>query len=243
MGLLFILGLAANKASASNVSPINLNLKDATITQWEPFVKIAAVVAQVPWQFANAWLAIESGGNACAVGNKTTVVPPANFPREIGLWQIYNPDDFKALGVNPSELCAYCVRPLPGQPNPQKLLRQMTSAEIGRVMGVGMKLINLKRKDAEHYMTLAGVKWPDTSPDFWRMVKLPHALPSILNTGLGQVVKKLGRPPNNWAEFRSVYGTINPRSLIKTDGYFRAMQNAEWTGGQVPDTTPGTVDV
>ncbi len=248
VGLLFLLGLGAtHRAKASNVVG-NVDLKAAELTQWLPFVKVAAATAGIPWEFAYAWMGIESGGNPCAVGNRLITIPPGNYPREVGLFQIYNPDDFKELGIKPDELCAYCVRPEPGKPNPQKLSRQLTPNEIGRAMGIGMKFIGLKRKDADKYMMLSGVKWPVTSPDYWRMVKLPHALPVILNTGLSQVTRLLGRPPTNWQEFRGTYEKINPRARFdpakarakqEQDGYYRALENAEWTGGQVPDSGTG----
>jgi hypothetical protein len=209
------------------------------LKRWEPYVKIAATVARVPWEVAYAWIGIESEGNPCAVGEKTATAPDG-YPKEIGLVQFYNPDDLRRLGAKPSELCAYCVRPQPGEPNPQKLARAMTPAEIGRHVGLSMAFIRDKQADADHYLVLHHVPWATQGADYWRMVKLVHALPSIVHTGLGQVVAKLGRPPTSWWEFRTTYETINPRArynpkVKKQDGYWRALANAEWTGGQFVD--------
>lgn len=241
----------------------NINLRDPAVQQWVAPIYGAAVV----WgprihvdinqlsDFATAWLAIESGGNICAVGNKYATVPPGGAPREIGLWQIYNPDDFKKLGLDPTELVAYCVRPAPGQKNPQQTSRQVTPAEKARHVDIGMQFIADKYAYAAHYLGASGVRWPTVSQDTWRMVKAVHGLPVLVNTGLAQVTHKLGRAPSSWAEYRSVYETINPRAKYdprkddphsgidpatgkpfygeEQDGYYRALNNAEWTGGQV----------
>lgn len=225
-----------------------VNLNDPMIARWHPLVYGSAVV----WgprmhadykqltQFAMAWLGIESGGNECAVGNKYTVVPPGNAPREIGLWQIYNPDDFKKLGIDPLELVSYCVRPAAGQPNPQKLAHPTTDAQKARHVDIGMQVIADKRAYADHYLGASGVRWPNDSPDHWRMVKAVHALPVLANTAIAQVTKRLGRAPSSWHEYRSTYEAINHRARYvpgkprgEQDGYWRALENAEWTGGQV----------
>lgn len=230
------------------------DLEAPQLARWRNYVKIAATVAGVPWEVAYAWIGIESEGNECAVG-EPTATGPDGYPREIGLVQLYNPDDFRRLGAAPSEMCAYCVRPDAGprllrdsdggyrdgtERNPQRPSRKMTPAEIGRHVGLAMAFIRDKQSDADHYLTMHNVRWPTHGADYWRMVKLVHALPTIVKTGLGQVVAKLGRPPNSWWEFRTTYETINPRArynpkVKKQDGYWRALANAEWTGGNFVD--------
>lgn len=248
-------------------------MNDPQIAQWKPFVAIAAVTSSIDMKvnavqlasFAMAWLAIETGGNPCDVGS-ATATGPDGYPRELGLFQFFNPDDLRALGATAAELVTYCIRPERGarehpdtnnhdggfldgsQPNPQKLTggpavmatSLMNSAQIARHIQLGMGLIKLKRASADHYMSAVNLRWPTTGRDYWRMVKLYHALPTIVNTGLAQVTQRLGRAPLAWAEFRSTYEQINPRarfSPIKEDQdiYFKALENAEWTGGQIPD--------
>ncbi len=234
----------------SLTSNYQINLASPQIAQWLPHLKAAAVIfgpamhADIDQlvSFGLAWMGIESGGNPCAVGNRKLTVPPGGAPQEIGLFQIYNPDDFKELGVDPLELVAYCVRPVPGLNNPQKLAQPMTPEQIGKHIVTGMQMIGKKHAYAGRYLAAAGAQWPTHSQDYWRMVKAVHALPVLVNTGLGQVAKKLGRAPLSWAEYRAVYETINPRAKFDPakaqrgedqDGYYRALENAEWTGGQV----------
>ena len=226
-----------------------VDVENPNVQRWQPDVYGAAVVfaplmhtdiAQLV-QFALAWMAIESGGNPCAVGNPYATVAPAGAPREIGLWQIYNPDDVKALGIDPMELVAYCVRPAPGEKNPQRLAAPMTAQQKARAVTIGLQFLKLKKTYADHYLTASHVQWPAGGVDHWRMIKAVHALPVLVSTGLGQVTKKLGRAPISWQEYRSTYETINPRakynpdlkSYGEQDGYFRALENAEWTGQQV----------
>lgn len=207
-----------------------------TASTWEPIVGVLAPQAIIPIPFVMMWLAKESGGNPCAVGELAAVGPDGS-PREIGLFQVYNPDDFQHLGERAADYVAYCVRPAPGQPNPQQLARPMTSDEMIAHVNLGIKEIKAKRVYAEHYLGASGVKWNaggPMAPDYWSTVKLAHALPVILNTGLAQVTHALGRAPVTWHEFRSTYETIQPRAKNPSDGYYRALQNAEETGFSVP---------
>jgi hypothetical protein len=240
------------------MSKIKVDETDPQITKWEPIVAALAVAAGVPVPVAMAWQAIESGGNPAATG-ELTATGPDGAPREIGLFQIYNPDDFKALGANPLELVAYTVRPAPGARtqrdddggykdgtlrNPQRLARPMTPAEITRHVQLGINLINLKRHYADRYLAENGITWPTTSPDYWAAVKAPHAWPPIINTGLAKVTKYLGRPPISWKEFRSTYEIVEPRAKFdpvkaaahppqQQSPYYRGLENAEWVGFHV----------
>lgn len=227
----------------------NIDIASPDVQRWLPDLQGAAVVIAPMMrvdrvqlvQYASAWMAIESGGNVCAVGNKYATVPPGNAPREIGLAQIYNPDDFKALGIDPLELVSYCVRPAPGQKNPQQLAHPMTAAQKARHITVTLLFIKLKKATADHYMAASNLRWPVGGIDHWRMVKAVHALPVLVSVGIAQVTRKLGRAPTSWIEYRRTYETINPRALHnpnlkeygEQDGYFRALENAEWTGQQI----------
>jgi len=232
-----------------------------SVSTWEPIVGVLAPQAIIPIPFVMAWIEKESGGNPCAVGELTSTGPDGS-PREIGLFQIFNPDDFKALGASPSDFVAYCVRPAVGPrqrpdknnndggyldgtaPNPQRLSRPMTSDEMVAAVAAGIAEIRKKRVYAEHYLGATNTRWNaggPMAPDYWSTVKLAHALPSILSSGLAQVTHALGRAPATWHEFRAAYETIQPRAKYNSavdrdhqDGYWKALQNAEDTGFSVP---------
>jgi len=214
----------------SNVTfPIDEN--DPAITRWLDPVTGSMLAARIPVSFAMAWLAIESGGKPCAIGEPGAKGPDGN-PLELALWQAYNPDDLKPAGITGAELRAYCL------PGGQNLSRAMTPAEIARQMDLGVSLIGRKRAYADHYLTANGVAWPTAGPDYWAAVKLPHAYPPILNTGMHEVVQRLGRAPSSWQEFRATYEQIEPRARFDPDAkeqspYYRGLQNAEWCGFHV----------
>lgn len=212
-----------------------INENDPAITRWRDDVYAAMAKAGVPPTYAMAWLAIESGGKPCAIGEPNAKGPDGN-PLEMNLWQAYNPDDLKPGGFTGAELRAYCI------PGTQSLSRAMTPVEIKRVMDLGVNLITRKRHYADQYLMANGITWPTTSPDYWAAVKGPHAYPPIINTGLHQVTQHLGRPPRSWAEFRATYEQIEPRARFDPakaavhqdqSPYFRGLENAEWVGFHV----------
>jgi hypothetical protein len=187
-----------------------------------------------------AWLAIESGGKPCAIGEPGKVGPDGN-PLELGLWQAYNPDDIKPAGVTGTDLRAYCL------PGSQSLARAMTNAEIAQHMALGVSMINSKRAYADHYLAANGVAWNTAGPDYWAMVKAVHAYPPIVNTGVHQVTQHLGRAPSSWQEFRAVYEQLEPRARYdeakaargqEQGPYYRGLQNATWTGFHVSNQSP-----
>jgi hypothetical protein len=220
-----------------NAVKFPIDESDPAIMRWiDPVTRAMTAQGTAPPAFAMAWLAIESGGKPCAIGEPGAKGPDGE-PLELGLWQAYNPDDLKAAGMTGAELRAYCE----AAPS-QSLSRAMTPNEIERHMQLGVNLITRKRTYADHYLSLANVRWPVDGPDYWAAVKLPHAYPPIINTGLGQVVKHLGRAPSSWQEFRATYEQIEPRARwnpapgAKQTPYFRGLQNAEWCGFHVAPT-------
>ena len=235
-----------------------IRIDEATppILQWNPYVIPAMVAAGVPGPFGMAWLAAESQGNTCAVG-ELTAVGPDGFPREIGPFKAYNPDDFKTLGYDPAEFVASCVHPAVGArqhksddggysdgtlPNPQHIQTPLTPSQMARHAQLGAALANLKRRSSDHYLSAWKVAWPTTSPDYWAAVKGYHAYPPIINTGIGEVTKHLGRPPTSWREYRSTYEIVQPlakfdpakaAAKIEQSPYYRGLDNAEWVGFHV----------
>lgn len=238
----FVIALARNAQARSGQNPMKVNLNDNSISRWEPFVKVASAMAGIPAEFVMAYIGVESGGNPCAIG-----VPgakgPDGMPQELGLFQLYNPDDLKVIKATGKELRAYCA-----SDGSSKQIRQLTSKEIGRHVGLGIANIQRHKARADAALKKYGYNWDEHSKDYWRMVKLVHALPVLVDLGntpgLKVVADKLGYAPSTWKQYRDTYASINPRARFdskktKQDGYYRAFENAEWTGGQViEDETP-----
>jgi len=169
---------------------------------WAPVVAslISSKYPRVKMAPALKWIADESGGNPCAWGDP----PPEGTaedgnPREIGIGQLYNPDDFNRLKITSSSLRAYCV------PGSQRLSRKLSPQEmIDQVTYTVMEPIMWGMEKVDTLAAQYTLPWGEV--DYWKLVKAPHALPGIINTGFPAVVKKLGRTPGDWNEFRQVLG-------------------------------------
>jgi hypothetical protein len=109
-----------------------------TLEAWAMLLAPAAATRRIQMPYALQWVAMESGGNPCAVG-----YPPAKgpdgAPKEMGIAQFYNPDDLQRIGLSSRELRAYCI---PGDQHKvmfhdrlvrgfsSQLRRALTSAEM-----------------------------------------------------------------------------------------------------------------
>jgi hypothetical protein len=166
--------------------------------------------------FVVAWMSFESGGNPCAIGvlGQTSADGSNNLPRELGLGQLYNPDDCRTAGIDPSTLRAYSS----GYAGNPSLVRGTAeyAADRKRAESVARALTSEEEEDQVRYTLLwkiqqcatkadsIGVSW--ATSDWWKLVKAPHALPGILNQGMPAVISQLGRAPVDWAEFRQQLG-------------------------------------
>ena len=214
-----------------------------TLSFWQPNVaRILAAdsptVARRPGAlaFSMKWLEIESDGTPCAIGrlDQTAADGSNPYPREMGIGQGYNPDDFRAQGVDPAAFRAYCQPPS----EMQQLLQEYSAAHArGDTATMHQVMVKAQTRTREltsdevdsqvrHTLTnkiSAGVAKADEvvaryglqgwgGVDQWKLAKCDHALPRILNDGdyglggMHAVVDKLGRAPRDWAEFRSVLG-------------------------------------
>jgi hypothetical protein len=232
---------------------------DYPLHSWAPIVAslIPSVAPRTPQAFAMKWLEIESGGNPCAVGDPGQLGPDGN-PAEIGIGQLYNPDDFVAFGARAGDFRAYCpaaaqlaaayrqaqqdyadavkagdtaaqtaarARMAAAARQMQTKTRPLTQAELAAQAKV--TLLDKIEQGITHADALVheyGLAW--SVPDYWKLVKAPHALPAILGNGLPAVVKKLGRAPHSWAEFRQVLGMEGNSQWVRALNACEACGNA-----------------
>lgn len=203
--------------------------KRYTPAYWQPLVLSQAPFSRVPGVFAMNWLTHESGGKPCAFGTATALGPDGH-PREQGLAQVYNPDDFKSLGIPSGSLRVYC------QPGTQTCTRLLSADEELAQVNALFGLIRKCRAKADVAMSANGVRgWGER--DYWRLVKLVHALPGLVK-GLAYVTKSLGRPPLNWAEFKGnvLAGTkLDAGTERYREMFPRLFANAEKTAAGIPE--------
>jgi hypothetical protein len=178
------------KAHAASFSPVKYDAK-YTVDYWRPLVQLRmmqehAATAALPGalEFAMAWLENESDGNPCAYGDPPPDgTAPNGDPKELGLGQIYNPDDVSriALKVAPMKiklsskiLRAYC------KPGTQTRTRELTPEEmIEQVECTLLVPIDEGISWANQALAKAGLTW--SAVDRWKLAKAHHAYPPILN--------------------------------------------------------------
>jgi len=180
---------------------------------------------------------MESGGNPCAIGDPKAFGSDGN-PREIGLVQLWNPDDFQALGLSQTDLRAPCGKG-------GVCSRPLTDAEMVEHGKAAIAFIGRCRDRALAALKGVGVSWGGRDP--WILAKLVHAIPGLVEPGIEYVSKHLGHAPTSWDEFSSALadttfdkGTEHYRWWEDPDhklGPFgKLTSNARRTGAVVPAT-------
>lgn len=199
-----------------------------SMKMWEPLLSYMAVESNVALPFVMEWMRIESGGNPCAWGSANAKGPDGH-PREQGIAQLYNPDDFTRYGIPSGSFRVYCI------PDTQKCSRELTSDEMHAQAKSLIDLIVRSRKVAQETASASGLQW--SGKDRYRLTKLVHGLPGLVKQGIPRVTKKLGRPPKDWGDFKVTIsntrmddGTERYRSLFP-----KLFANAEKATATLPN--------
>lgn len=190
------------------------NTTNYTVDSWVPFLN-ALLPRDVPFVFAKNYITIESGGKPCAVGS-LTAKGPDGYPREQGIAQVYNPDDFKSQGIRSGALRVYCT------PGTQQCSRPLTAQEMAEQVKSLILLIKAGINHANRTLIANGAStlpgWKSSHEDFWRLVKMVHGLPGLVS-GMAFVTRKLGRPPAGWNEFKDQVITKGVKLDAGTERY------------------------
>jgi len=165
----------------------------ASVMRWLPLLEKHAGTIPIP--FLLAYIQKESNGNPCSY---TTL-------RESGIFQLMPPHNTREGLTSEEALRVACVG------SSQRASRPLTEAEAEEQVASGLRYVNVTRAYARKY-----VDWPETSADFWRMVKMVHVAPAR--------VRQYAPGAKTWAEFRqrAEAGGNTPKSWL---------DNAEWVGG------------
>jgi hypothetical protein len=156
--------------------------------------------------FLLAWIQRESNGDPCSYTSL----------HESGIFQLMPPDNTNTAGTTEAALRSMCSGGSGSQ------TRQMTDAEIKEQVVSGLQYVRAMRDQAQTKLDAAGVDWPQSSPDFWKVVKLQHAYPGPTAGWLLAATTALGRPPQSWDEMVS--------NGIPQGAYQSVLANADWVG-------------
>lgn len=164
----------------------------ASVQRWSPLVQQYA--GSIPLPYLLAWIQKESAGNPCSYTSL----------HESGIFQLMPPGNTDVASTSEAALRAACIGAT------QSASRALTASETQEQVKSGLQYVNWARDYARKY-----VNWPETSPDFWKMVKMVHVAPAR--------VKEYAPGASSWAEFRrrAAAGGDTPASWL---------DNAEWVG-------------
>jgi len=205
----------------------------APVEAWRSLIDEEAAGSDLPTDFLLSWVQVESYGNPCSLG-----IPGV----EAGIAQTYHPDDDR-YGATFDELRTACV------PGTQKRARPLTAEEKGLQVTSLVNLVKGSRTAVRAQLARAGVTWPETSSDFWKLVKLRHALPAWGADYLVPCRDDLGHPPASWTEFREWIEGLSEARIVAINSHVKPWAslaerrklfgNAEKTGSAaVAEPTP-----
>jgi hypothetical protein len=200
----------------------------APVEAWRTLIDQEAAGSDIPIEFLLSWVQVESYGNPCSLG-----IPNV----EAGIAQTYHPDDDR-YGATFDQLRAACVE------GTQKQARPLTDDEKALQVASLVNLVKGSRRSVRSSLASAGVTWSETSPDFWSLVKLFHALPAYTSAGyLAACRDDLGQAPQTWAEYRGWIESLSAERVVAINSAVRPWSsvserrrlfaNAEKTGGVV----------
>ena len=164
-----------------------------TVLRWGPL--LSRYAGSIPIPFLYAWISRESGGRPCTY----------TYLHEAGIFQLMPPHNTNEGGTTEAALRSACIE------GTSRAARDLTDAENEEQIRSGVRYVNHARAYARRH-----VDWPETSADFWRMVKMVHVAPAR--------VKRYAPGSRSWAEFRrrAEAGGDTPKNWL---------DNAEWVGG------------
>ena len=165
----------------------------------------------MPIEFLLSWIKHESGGNPCSTG-----IPGV----EAGLFQLYYPDD-ERYGGTFNAMRAGCGAGFPGT------LASPSNANGEMHVRAGCLYVRAAREAARDQLSGIGATWPEDSKDFWSLVKLRHALPSIGKSYLPAFKRAKGRAPDSWAEWRDWYYGLSVDALLTINSAMRPWSSSD----------------
>jgi hypothetical protein len=198
MGLIFgIIGAMLAGLGLAKKSELSKGKSMYSVQSWRDLA--VRMAGDIPVPFILKWIQIESGGNPCATGKWMA----GSVVGESGIGQLYYPDDFTRQKIDINKFRAACQGGA-GSIS-ENCIRPLTGEELNLQMKSLVDYINYARSKASNRLAGVGLRW--TGQDYWKLVKLVHALPVLL-------IKGLAYKPSNWDDFAAVINKLNVPNWI-----------------------------
>ena len=163
---------------------------------WRPLAETMA--GDIPIDFIIAWIDKESGGNPC---NRTT--DPLLF--EVGIGQFCTAGDC-ADNLTMAATTSAAQHPVPPcipGANSYATYASLSPSQQTDQMQALVTYIKNARNRVDDYLSSAGTIWIDNGEDYWKLVKMVHALPHAIVVGLPACTAATGQPCDDWNGFAS----------------------------------------
>lgn len=165
----------------------------------------------IPYPFLLAWIAIESGGNAC----------PVTSYGEAGIFQLMPPDNMTEAGTTADKLRDGC-----GTDGGLTL-----AARVENIVS-GVRYINAQRAKVATW-----APWASSSTvDYWRLVKMCHVAPAVVkshgpsSTSWDDFVSKASAAgvSSSWLENAAAVGAYGSSPLLTLGAKVAAVGGTLW---------------
>lgn len=162
------------------------NWGSASVEAWRDLV--TAQAGDKPVDFLMAWIAVESGGNAC---DYTSL-------KEAGIFQLMAGDNESVAGT--TEALIHPVPPCTAGTRTIVPFSALSSDQKNEQVRSGLAYVDYCRAYAHTQLDANGYTWPESSGDFWICVKMVHVAPAALKSILAQgVAGNGGTAPADWS--------------------------------------------
>lgn len=165
----------------------------------------------IPGDFLLAFIKRESNGNPCSFTKL----------REAGIFQLMAGDNQNVAGTTEAALTSACdpaalaACASSGTSCNKLPARDLTDDEANEQVRSGLQYVQWARAQVHQYSQI-----PESSPDFWRLVKMIHVAPAVVHI--------CGPTSASWADFRACAAQpiLNGKAVPSS-----WLDNAEWVGG------------
>lgn len=176
------------------------NWGTAPVEAWRDLITQQA--GDIPVDFLVAWVGYESAGNACDY----TVY------QEAGAFQLMPGDNMNTAGTTMAKM--HPVPPCTAGTRTIVPFSALSSDQASEQVRAGIQYVTYCRQYAHQQMDAYGYTWPESSGDFWILVKMVHVSPVWLKNTLAAGVAGGGDPPSDWSTLSQYAAALAPANWM-----------------------------